>query len=86
MFLEPSCQNFDPSHVIEVMQTLIVVAGQEFQASLESADQNEKLTYLIRLTGSLQTSLLAWCWQQTLDRGDDEIKQMAIQTALKCQY
>jgi hypothetical protein len=69
--------------VIDVMQTLIVVAGQEFQASLHSGEENDKLTYLIRLTGSLQTSLLTWCWQQMTD-GDDEVKTTAIQTALKC--
>ncbi|XP_071105472.1 zinc finger ZZ-type and EF-hand domain-containing protein 1-like isoform X1 [Haliotis cracherodii] len=77
-----SSEKFDASHVIDVMQTLIVVAGQEFEASLDSAEQNEKLTYLIRLTGSLQTSLLTWCWQQMMD-GDDAMKLTAVQTALK---
>ncbi|XP_041364980.1 zinc finger ZZ-type and EF-hand domain-containing protein 1-like [Gigantopelta aegis] len=74
-------QSFEPKNAIDVMQTLIVVASQEFELSLQSSEGSDQLVHLIRLMGSLQTSLLSWCWQQMLD-DDEDLKTTAVETVV----
>lgn len=78
-------QSFEAGKVLEVMQTLIVVAGQELVVAMSRDEDNQQFTYLIRLTGALQTSLLAWCWQQLTDvETSEKLKAATVQTVIKC--
>ncbi|XP_076459760.1 zinc finger ZZ-type and EF-hand domain-containing protein 1-like isoform X2 [Babylonia areolata] len=60
-------ETFDPGRVLEVMRTLVVVAGQELAVAVSRDEDRLEITHLIRLISALQTSLLVWCWQQLLD-------------------
>ncbi|PVD39043.1 hypothetical protein C0Q70_01670 [Pomacea canaliculata] len=72
-------ESFEPGPVLEVMQTLVLVAGQEFAMAVSRDDFSQHMTYLICLTGSLQTSLMVWCWQQLTDsEAPEQLKEKAM--------
>ncbi|XP_050394804.1 zinc finger ZZ-type and EF-hand domain-containing protein 1 [Patella vulgata] len=70
-------QSFNVTSVLDVMKTLIVVASQEFTFTSVEESTNEQLTYLIQLTGSLQSSLLAWC-SKLLNEEDEAMRKVAM--------
>lgn len=68
------------------MQTLVLVAGQEFAMAVSRDDFSQHMTYLICLTGSLQTSLMVWCWQQLTDsEAPEQLKEKAMNMVITCQ-
>ncbi|KAK7482310.1 hypothetical protein BaRGS_00026438, partial [Batillaria attramentaria] len=74
---------FDSEPVLEVMRTLVVVAGQELAMAMSKDENNQQITHLIRLISALQTSLLVWCWQQlTETETSEEVKATAARTVV----
>ncbi|KAL8625230.1 hypothetical protein ACOMHN_029988 [Nucella lapillus] len=65
-------QTFEGDRVVEVMRTLVVVAGEELAGALCGEEDPLQMTHLIRLITALQTSLLVWCWQQLTDQDASE--------------
>ncbi|KAK7112606.1 zinc finger ZZ-type and EF-hand domain-containing protein 1-like isoform X2 [Littorina saxatilis] len=71
-------ETFDCGPVLDVMRTLVVVAGQELAMAMSRDEDNIQITHLIRLISALQTSLLVWCWQQlTEQESSDQLKATA---------
>ena len=72
--------------MLEVMQTLVVVAGQELAMAMSRDEDNIQITHLIRLISALQTSLLVWCWQQLTDQEScDQLKATASTMLVTCE-
>lgn len=46
------------------METMISVTYHEFTLTVNTGQNHEQVTHLLKLVSSLQTSLLAWCWAQ----------------------
>lgn len=76
-------QSFDPSLVLEVMETMVMVTFHEFSLVVKSSAVNDQLLPLLQLVSSLQTSLLAWTWWQASE-GSDVIKIKSMHTATTC--
>ena len=76
-------QNFDPSPVLEVMETMVMVTFHEFSLVVQTGRTNEQLIPLLQLVSSLQTSLLSWAWGQMTENGD-AMKPKGIQMATGC--
>ena len=83
---EPVFQSFEPRRVLEVMRTLVVVAGQELAMAMSRDEDNIQITHLIRLISALQTSLLVWCWQQLTDQeASEQLRTTAADMLVTCE-
>jgi hypothetical protein len=78
-------QTFDPSQVLEVMETMVMVTFHEFSLVVKSGAANDQLLPLLQLVSTLQTSLLAWTWWQ-MSEGSDAIKVKGMHTATTCEW
>ncbi len=76
-------QEFDCEPVLAVMETLLSVAYREFMKVLDLVDVTEQSSHLVHLLCSLQTSLLAWCYQHT-HSDDKEYSTIAQFVLVKC--
>ena len=73
--------------MLEVMQTLVVVAGQELAVAMSRDEDNIQITHLIRLISALQTSLLVWCWQQLTEQElSEQLKATASSMLVTCEF
>ena len=68
---KPTTEEFEPDSVLVVMETLISVAHKELKNALAVGEPTEQSSHLVNLLCSLQTSLLSWCQQQTVDETDE---------------
>ncbi|KAK3090627.1 hypothetical protein FSP39_013259 [Pinctada imbricata] len=59
-----SCDNFHLAPIMDIMETMISVTYHEFTVTMETGQSHEQVVHLLQLVSSLQTSLLAWCWNQ----------------------
>ena len=78
-------QSFDPSPVLDVMETMVMVTFHEFSLVVQTGQTNEQLIPLLQLVSSLQTSLLSWAWGQMTENGDS-MKPKGIQMATGCKH
>ncbi|XP_052765956.1 zinc finger ZZ-type and EF-hand domain-containing protein 1-like isoform X1 [Mya arenaria] len=73
-------ESFDPTPVLEVMETMVMVTFHEFSLVVATTTSNKQLLPLLNLVSSLQTSMLSWCSVQVTD-GSDKVKVKAMHTA-----
>ncbi|KAL3875978.1 hypothetical protein ACJMK2_033871 [Sinanodonta woodiana] len=73
-------ENFDPSSVLGVMETMVMVTYHELGQVIQTGHTNEQLIHLLQLVSSLQTSLLAWSLGQMID-SSDSLKNKGSQIA-----
>ena len=80
-----SKQTFDPSSVLDVMETMVMVTFHEFGLITQTATNNDQLLPLLQLVSSLQMSLLAWTYVQIME-GTETVKIKATHTASTCEF
>lgn len=78
-------QTFDPSSVLEVMETMVMVTFHEFSLVTKVTSNNDQLLPLLQLVSSLQVSLLAWAWVQ-ITEGSEVVKAKATNMASTCKF